>query len=91
VETKESTITQGKPELAEVFLAIDDEGTETKEVKKQVPAGLTKVSQLKLELGVAADAVLWLVSGQKKQFDDADSIEVKNGLHFEAIEGGGIS
>jgi hypothetical protein len=86
-----TTTVHDKPTSAVVFLAIDKDGEETEEVKKDVAAGPTLVSQLKVELGVTADAVLWLVSGQRKQFDDSETIDVKDGMHFEAIEGGGIS
>jgi hypothetical protein len=91
METQESTTTRDKPKTAEVFLEIDDEGEVTKEVKKGVPAGNTQVSQLKVELGVPAEATLWLVKPERKQLVNTDSIDVKSGMHFEAIEGGGIS
>ncbi len=91
MDTQNSTTTHDKPQTAEVFLEIDDAGEETKEVKKEVPAGDTQVSQLKVELGVPADATLWLVKPEPKQLINSDSLDVKSGMHFEAIEGGGIS
>jgi len=91
METQESPTTRDKPKTAEVFLEIDDEGEVTKEVKKEVPAGDTQVSQLKVELGVPAAATLWLVQPERKQLVNTDSIDVKSGMHFESIEGGGIS
>jgi hypothetical protein len=91
METQESTATHDKPKTAEVFLDIEDEGEVTKEVKKDVAAGDTQVSVLKSELGVPAEATLWLVKPERKQLVNTDSIDVKSGMHFEAIEGGGIS
>src|SRR5260370_4846463 len=91
METQEPTTTRDKPKTAEVFLEIDDEGEVTKEVKKEVPAGDTQVSQLKVELGVPADATLWLVKPERKQLVHTDSIHLKSGMHFEAIEVGRIT
>jgi hypothetical protein len=60
--------------------------------EKTVPVGETIVSVLKTELGVAADAVLWLVHGnERRPLGDEETIDVKSGLHFEAIGGGGVS
>lgn len=60
--------------------------------EKTVPAGETVVSVLKTELGVAADAVLWFVHGnERRPLGDDETIDVKSGLHFEAIGGGGVS
>jgi hypothetical protein len=60
--------------------------------EKVVPAGETVVSVLKTELGVAETDVLWLVKGQERRpLGDQESLDVRSGLHFEAIGGGGVS
>jgi hypothetical protein len=87
VETKESLASQANP-VAHVTVQIDDGDP----IPKEVPAGNTQVLLLKAELGVAADSVLWLVHGQvRKPYDNSETIDVANGMHFEAIGGGGIS
>lgn len=59
---------------------------------KTVPAGETIVSVLKSELGVPETDVLWLVHGnERRPLGDDETIDVKSGLHFEAIGGGGVS
>jgi hypothetical protein len=60
--------------------------------EKVVPAGPTVVSVLKEELGVPATDVLWLISGHgRRPLGDEETLDVENGLHFEAIGGGGVS
>lgn len=60
--------------------------------ERTVPAGLTVVGDLKTELGVESDAVLYLVSGhQRRVLADQETIDVHSGMHFEAIRGGGVS
>jgi hypothetical protein len=77
---------------AHVVLVVDEGGDESKPVEKEVPAGPTQVSVLKAELGVPEAAILWLIEGQKRtQFDNSETIDVRDGMHFEAVEGGGIS
>jgi hypothetical protein len=62
------------------------------EEAKQVPAGPTIVRNLKAALGVAETDVLYLVHGRERRvLGDDETIEVKSGLHFEAIGGGGVS
>ncbi len=64
---------------------------ETK-VEKTVPAGSTLVSVLKTELGVDAASVLWLIKGKERTvLADDTTIDVRSGMHFEAISGGGVS
>jgi hypothetical protein len=73
---------------AHVTLGIDDQPP----VKKVVPAGDTKVRALKEELGVDAKAVLYLVHGSHRRvLDDSETLDVKSGMHFEAIGGGKAS
>lgn len=81
-----------KTDTAQVVLVVDEGGEESKPVEKEVSAGPTQVSVLKAELGVPEPAILWLIEGQKRtQFDNSETIDVRDGMHFEAIEGGGIS
>lgn len=88
METEEQTKSRDKAKLAQVTVSI--EGGEAQH--KTVPAGETQVSQLKVELGAAAESVLWLVHGHtRKPLDNSESIDVESGMHFEAIGGGGIS
>jgi hypothetical protein len=59
---------------------------------KAVPAGTMTVQQLKVELGVDPADVLYLKKGNEcTLLADHESIEVKSGMHFEAIGGGGVS
>ena len=60
--------------------------------EKTAPAGETIVSVLKTELGIAEDAVLWFVHGNKRRpLGNEETIDVESGAHFEAIGGGGVS
>jgi hypothetical protein len=84
--------TQKKTDTAQVILVVDEDGVESKPVEKEVSAGPTLISTLKAELGVPEAAILWLIEGQKRTpFDNSETIDVRSGMHFEAIEGGGIS
>lgn len=81
-----------KPELVTVTLGIISDGGEPRVVEKQIPAGPTKVPELKAELGVPADSALWLINGKEKRpLGDHESVPVKQGDHFEAIVRGGVS
>ena len=61
-------------------------------VEKTIPAGPTPVATLKTELGVTATDVLYLRHGNDKRvLGDDETINVQNGMHFEAVEGGGVS
>lgn len=62
------------------------------DVEHVIPAGPTVVSQLKAELGVEPAASLFLKEHGKRELlaDDA-TVNVKSGMHFEAIPGGGVS
>ena len=65
-------------------------GRDTSE--KTIPAGVTSILALKNELGVAATDVLYLRHGNDKRvLGDSETLDVKNGMHFEAVEGGGVS
>jgi hypothetical protein len=60
--------------------------------ERVVPAGETLVSVLKTELGVPETDVLWLVKGhERRPLGDQEMIDIRSGLHFEAIGGGGVS
>jgi hypothetical protein len=77
---------------AHVVLVVDEDGQDSKPVDKEVPAGPTQVSILKAELGVPEAAILWLIEGQKRTpLDNSETIDIHSGMHFEAVEGGGIS
>lgn len=61
-------------------------------VEKTIPAGPTLVPTLKAELGVDAGSVLYLRHGDDKRvLGDEETVDVKSGMHFEAVEGGGVS
>lgn len=61
-------------------------------VAKTIPAGPTPVPTLKNELGVDAASVLYLRHGNDKRvLGDEETVDVENGMHFEAVEGGGVS
>ena len=58
----------------------------------EVPEGPTEVRQLKSELGVPEADVLYLKHGHDKRIlGDDEVLDVKDGMHFEAIPGGGVS
>lgn len=59
---------------------------------REVPAGPTIVSALKVLLGVPeTDGLFLKVPGGRRLLGDQESIDVKSGLHFEAFPGGGVS
>jgi len=61
-------------------------------VEKTIPAGPTPVLTLKNELGVGDASVLYLRHGNDKRvLGDDETVDVENGMHFEAVEGGGVS
>ncbi len=65
-------------------------GKET--VEKTIPAGPTLVPTLKGELDVDAASVLYLRHGNDNRvLGDEENVDVANGMHFEAVEGGGVS
>lgn len=75
--------TDEKEKLAHVKLGDD---------AKTVPAGSMTVAQLKQELGVDPADVLYLKKGSERiLLADHETIDVKSGMHFEAIGGGGVS
>lgn len=75
--------TDEKEKLAHVKLGDDE---------KTVPAGTMTVQQLKVQLGVDPADVLYLKKGNERTLlADHESIDVKSGMHFEAISGGGVS
>jgi len=61
-------------------------------VEKTIPAGPTTVPALRTELGVDAASVLYLRHGNEKRvLGEDETVDVANGMHFEAVEGGGVS
>jgi hypothetical protein len=63
-------------------------GTEPKEI----PAGPTIVSALKVLLGVPETFSLFIKDhGQSVLLGDDETVDVKSGLHFTANPGGGVS
>ena len=74
---------QAHPAVAHIKL-----GTE----ERTVPAGSTVVSALKAELGVDPAQTLFLKDhGKREPLANEQVIDVKSGMHFEAIGGGGVS
>lgn len=81
-----------KPENVTVTLGVISDGGEPQIVEKTIPAGPTKVPALKSELGVPADAALWLVQGKaKRPLGDHETVPVHEHDHFEAVVRGGVS
>ena len=79
--------------LVEVTITITDtEGNTTTETKS-IPAGPTKVVDLKAELGVPEEDTLWVITkeGKKHQLGDHEDHDVKNGDRYEALPRGGVS
>lgn len=59
---------------------------------KTITAGPTPVATVKIELGVPETDVLYLRHGNDRRvLGDEETIDVKDGMHFEAVEGGGVS
>lgn len=72
---------------AHVTLSVGDE---TRHV--EVAAGPTVVLELKREFLLPETDVLYLVHGhERRPLSDQETIDVKSGLHFEAIPAGGVS
>ncbi len=79
--------TRTPTDLAHVTL-----GTGKDTVQRTIPGGDTPVPTLKNELGVDATSVLYLRHGNDKRvLGDDESLDVESGMHFEAVEGGGVS
>jgi hypothetical protein len=76
-----------KKQLVNVFL-----NTDAGQTKFELPAGPIKVSDLKAEFGVPeAETLFEKVGGKRAPLANEQTIELKNGMHFEAIGGGGVS
>jgi hypothetical protein len=75
-------------QVAHVTIGVDDQAPQ----QRDIPEGDTAVSTLKSELGVDGAAVLYLKQGnRRKPLDNSQSLDVEDGMHFEAIGGGGVS
>ena len=73
--------------MVNVFLKTDAGQT-----KYELPAGPMKVSDLKVEFGVPASETLFeKVGGKRVPLANEQTIQLTNGMHFEAIGGGGVS
>jgi hypothetical protein len=76
-----------KKELVNVFLKTD-----VGQTKYELPAGPIEVSDLKTEFGVPeAETLFQKVAGKRAPLANEQTIELENGMHFEAIGGGGVS
>lgn len=77
--------------------APDTKGTLEAHVKlgnetRVVPAGTTVVSELKEELRVDAAQSLFLKDhGKRRLLANDEVVDVKDGMHFESLGGGGVS
>jgi len=88
VEIEMEAQVQTNVKEAHVTLGIDEQPP----VEKVIPAGDTKVTVLKKELDVDSKAVLYLVHGaERRVLEDSETLDVKSGMHFEAITGGKAS
>jgi hypothetical protein len=57
-----------------------------------IPAGSTVVSKLKEELGVdAAQSLFMKDRGKRRLLANDEVVDVKDGMHFESLGGGGVS
>lgn len=76
-----------------VTLIVDDPDGGTQTIELEIPSGPTKVPELKAELGVPAEASLWVVrpSGKPVQLVDHATHNVKAGDRFETVVKGGVS
>lgn len=76
-----------------VTLTITNQGGETQTETKTLESGPTGVTALKSELGVPPDSALWLIEGdgKKRPLGDHETVNVKEGDHFEALVRGGVS
>jgi hypothetical protein len=97
-EDKEATIVEPaaahpNDALVTVTLSVTDENGNTQTTSKTIPAGPTKVTALKDELGVPPESALWVIDkhGKKRQLGDHVTEVVRDGDHYEAIVRGGVS
>jgi hypothetical protein len=74
------------PKLVRVEITIGD-----KTRPREVRAGRTGVSELKVELGVPAEDSLFETAPQRRPLADPEVIDVVGGEKFEAVHGGGVS
>ena len=81
----------GEPTV--VTLVVTDEEGQTQTLDKTIATGPTKVPELKTELGVPAEASLWLArpNEKPKQLPDHATHNVKAGDRFETVVKGGVS
>lgn len=85
----EAGVASDTRKLVSVTLAVTKEDGETEIVE----AGRTPVTQLKQELGVPENCVLWVIEkdGRPKPLGDHEHFDVKAGDHFVALVKGGVS
>ena len=83
----------GQGEPVAVTLVVDDPDGEVQTIESTIPSGPTKVPDLKAELGVPAEASLWVVraGGKPTQLVDHATHNVKAGERFETVVKGGVS
>ena len=81
------------PEQVTVTLTVVNNEGQSHDESKSIDAGPTKVTELKVELGVAAEDALWVTekNGKPKQLADHETHNVKAGDHYRAIVKGGVS
>lgn len=79
--------------LVEVTITITDTEGNTRTETKSIPAGPTKVVELKVELGVPEEDTLWVITreGKKHQLGDHEVHDVREGDRYEALPRGGVS
>lgn len=79
--------------LVEVTITITDTKGNTTTETRSIPAGPTKVVQLKAELAVPEEDSLWIISkeGKHHQLGDHEVHDVKEGDRYEALPRGGVS
>lgn len=66
--------------------------TDAGQTKYELPAGPIAVVDLKVALGIPASETLFeKVGGKRVPLANEQTIELSNGMHFEAIGGGGVS
>ncbi len=79
--------------LVEVSLEVTDEDGNTESKTLEIPRGETEVAVLKTELGVPAEASLWVIrkNGKKKQLANHEKHDVKEGDRYQTVIPGGVS